>query len=77
MAETSVQVENIRYRRLFPWLHLTRAFWIATDIRKLFLAATALMLVSAGSLGFDALPFGQPSLTTRGKWKKARLWLKV
>jgi hypothetical protein len=60
MAEMPVQFENISYRRLFPWLHLIRAFWIATDIRKLFLAAAALVLVSAGSLFFDRLPFGQP-----------------
>lgn len=58
MADNPVQLYNIEYRRLFPWLHLTRAFWIATDIRKLLLAGIALMLVSLGSLAFDHLPFG-------------------
>jgi hypothetical protein len=60
MAEHPVQFDNIPYRRLFPWLHLSRAFWIAADFRKLLLAAMALLFVSAGSLVFDQLPFGKP-----------------
>jgi len=61
MTERPVQLYNVQYRRLFPWLHLARAFWIAVDFRKLLLAATALMLVSLGSLACDQLPFGTPS----------------
>lgn len=57
MAENPVPLHDIQYRRMFPWLHLSRAFWIAADIRKLILAGTALMLISAGSLVFDQLPF--------------------
>lgn len=58
MADNPVSLYDIQYRRLFPWLHLTRAFWIAADPRKLILAGTALMLVSLGSLVCDQLPFG-------------------
>jgi hypothetical protein len=61
MAERPVQLYNVQYRRLFPWLHLARAFWIAADFRKLLLAAAALMLVSLGSLACDQLPFGMAS----------------
>ncbi|MBS0261786.1 MAG: hypothetical protein JSS02_07500, partial [Planctomycetes bacterium] len=60
MADLPVSFEQIRYRRVFPWLHLTRAFWIATDLRKLFLAAIALLLTSIGAVAVDQLPFGQP-----------------
>ncbi len=62
MADNPVQLYNIEYRRLFPWLHLSRAFWIAADIRKLLLAGAALMLISAGSVVFDQLPFGRGEL---------------
>ena len=72
-----VQLYNIEYRRLFPWLHLTRTFWIAADIRKLLLAGTALMLISLGSLVFDQLPFGMAaggeaaSQAPRWPWQQA------
>jgi hypothetical protein len=58
MAENTVELYNLQYRRLFPWLHLTRAFWIAIDIRKLILAAAALLLASIGGVAIDQLPFG-------------------
>jgi hypothetical protein len=74
MAEHPVQFENIPYRRLFPWLHLTRAFWIATDIRKLVLAGAALMLVSGGSLVFDRLPFGSPTSGKEIVERDAQRW---
>jgi hypothetical protein len=74
MAEHPVQFESIPYRRLFPWLHLTRAFWIATDIRKLVLAGAALMLVSAGSLVFDKLPFGKPTSGKEFVRRDAERW---
>ncbi len=70
MADNPVELYNLQYRRLFPWLHLTRAFWIAVDIRKLLLAGAALMLVSAGGLVCDLLPFGQAreSAAMRAIW---------
>lgn len=74
MADHSVQFDNIPYRRLFPWLHLTRAFWIAADIRKLVLAGVALMLVSGGSLVFDRLPFGKPSSGKQLVERDAQRW---
>jgi hypothetical protein len=72
MAENPVELYNLQYRRLFPWLHLTRAFWIAVDIRKLILAAVALMLVSAGFLVCDQLPFGQSNAP--GEAREIRIW---
>jgi hypothetical protein len=74
MAENSVQFENIPYRRLFPWLHLTRAFWIAADIRKLVLAGIALMFISGGSLVFDQLPFGRPNSGKELVERDAQRW---
>ncbi|HTI52547.1 MAG TPA: hypothetical protein VL475_16400, partial [Planctomycetaceae bacterium] len=59
MTETPIRLEAIPWRRVLPWLHLTRAFWIAIDLRKLLLAAAGLLLTSAGSLVFDQLPFGR------------------
>ena len=59
MPDNPVELYNLQYRRLFPWLHLTRAFWIAVDIRKMVLAGAALMLVSAGGQVCDQLPFAQ------------------
>jgi hypothetical protein len=59
MTETPFRIESIPWRRVFPWLHLSRAIWIALDLRKLCLAAIGLMLISAGSLAIDQLPFSR------------------
>ena len=75
MAENPVPFYDIPYRRLFPWLHLTRAFWIAADLRKLILASIALMLVSAGSLAFDdLLPFSRPESNEVAAARNAERW---
>src|SRR5579872_6047527 len=74
MADKPVQLYNIEYRRLFPWLHLTRAFWIAADIRKLLLAGVALMLISLGSLAFDQLPFGGAPSNGEIEAREAQRW---
>jgi hypothetical protein len=74
MAERPVQLYNVQYRRMFPWLHLTRAFWIAADFRKLLLAAAALMLVSLGSLACDQLPFGIASSNEEASARDAQRW---
>ena len=59
MAESLVELDVIRFRRVFPWLHLFRGFWIAADVRKLLLAATGLLLISAGNGLLDLLPLEQ------------------
>lgn len=74
MAENPVPLYDIQYRRLFPWLHLARAFWIAADIRKLILAGAGLMLVSAGSLVCDQLPFGAPGSAEAAAAHEAGRW---
>jgi len=70
MNEPQIRFESIPWRRIFPWLHLTRAFWIAIDLRKLLLAAVGLLLTSLGWLVIDQLPFGQPvpSPDVQGLW---------
>ena len=65
MAENTIPLEAIRYRRVFPWLHLFRAFWIAVDIRKMLLAGFALIAIAAGGWVFDQLPFSPMQLNPR------------
>src|SRR5258707_12159672 len=74
MADNPVQIYNLEYRRLFPWLHLSRAFWIAADIRKLLLAGAALMLISLGSVVFDQLPFGRAQSDAEMSAPNAQRW---
>jgi hypothetical protein len=74
MADNPVNLYNIEYRRMFPWLHLTRAFWIAADIRKLVLAGAALMLVSIGSVVFDQLPFGKSDSSNLVEARAVHRW---
>jgi len=44
-------------RRALPWLHIFAAFRIALDIRKMLLAAVALMLLAEGDWLISQLPF--------------------
>ena len=74
MADPPVPLYDIQYRRLFPWLHLTRAFWIAIDPRKLLLAGAALMLASLGTLLIDQLPFSQAASPEAGTAQDAGRW---
>lgn len=76
MSNSPVTVGRIEFTRIFPWLRLFRAFWIAADPRKLILAALALVLIAAGDWGISQLPFApqderstaaQPAETVRGK----------
>ncbi|MGQ0633408.1 MAG: hypothetical protein ACT4QC_02260 [Planctomycetaceae bacterium] len=68
MAEKAAAIESIAWRRLFPWLHLSRSFWIAIDPRKLALAAAGLLLISAGNLAINRLPFASPEMTSATNW---------
>lgn len=75
MTENPVPLYSIQYRRLFPWLHLARAFWIAMDPRKIVLAGVALLLVSAGSLAFDEwLPFGKSGSIEGSRVRESWPW---
>ncbi|MFN0199836.1 MAG: hypothetical protein ACKVT0_24040 [Planctomycetaceae bacterium] len=42
-------MDSIPYRRLFPWLNISRAFSIARDPRNLLIALAGLVLMSAGN----------------------------
>jgi hypothetical protein len=70
--DAPIRYEAIPWRRIFPWLHVTRAFWIAVDFRKLLLAAAGLLLTSAGFAVVDQLPFGRPVVDAlaeeEGRW---------
>ena len=57
MNSNQTDLERIDYRRLFPWVHLFRAFRIAIDPRKLILAGVALVALAAGENLFSYLPF--------------------
>ncbi|WP_166828585.1 hypothetical protein [Thalassoroseus pseudoceratinae] len=57
---STVELDRLRYRRLFPWIHLTRAFRIALDFRKLLLGGLALLLLSLGQQAIVHLPIGPP-----------------
>lgn len=75
MAENTQQIDSINYLRVFPWLRLFRAFWIAVDIRKLLLAAVALLAISAGDLLFHQLPFAKQALSeAESEALLAELW---
>jgi len=53
MNGVSQRVNRVEWHQVFPWLRLFRAFWIAIDLRKLFLAAAALLLVAVGDFCLD------------------------
>jgi hypothetical protein len=56
--ETSaIELDRLHYGRLFPWVHLVRAFRIAVDPRKLLIGALALVALAAGDWAFSHLPF--------------------
>jgi hypothetical protein len=54
MAEPA-EPRPVEYRRLFPWLHLARAFRMAVDPRKLLLAGLALVAINAMDAGWNAV----------------------
>ncbi|MGE3316580.1 MAG: hypothetical protein AB7O26_15800 [Planctomycetaceae bacterium] len=68
MAERLVEVDAVQIRRIFPWVHLFRAFRIAVDIRKVFLAALALVALTAGNAAFSNLPFAPPAAKKEAQW---------
>lgn len=71
MAKRLVDVDAVQFRRVFPWVNLFRAFRIAIDIRKVILAALALVAIAAGNAAFQRLPFAPPaSAGTRWPWNE-------
>lgn len=73
MPDKLVDLETIHYRRLFPWLHLFRTFWIAVDPRKLALAALALVVLSGADLGLQQL-LSSPTGDFSGSTAPTRPW---
>ncbi|MCA9114139.1 MAG: hypothetical protein KDA79_03585 [Planctomycetaceae bacterium] len=69
MAESLVELDAVRFRRVFPWLHLFRGFWIAADVRKLLLAAAGVLLLSAGNSLIDQLPLDVPETARIAHWQ--------
>ncbi len=62
MKQQLVELERIHFSRAFPWVHLFQSFRIALDIRKMLLAALALLVLSGGLYAVSYLPL---SLTER------------
>jgi hypothetical protein len=63
MAEDGTGLRNIPYVRLFPWVRLFRLFGVATDAKKLILAALGLVLVWAGWDVLDRIFPGSREIT--------------
>lgn len=55
MNGVSQRVTRVEWHQVFPWLQLFRAFWIAIDLRKIFLAAAALLLIGVGDFCLSRL----------------------
>jgi len=68
MSDRLVEVNAVAFRRVFPWVHLFRAFRIAIDIRKVALAGLALVALAAGNLAFSRLPFAPPRASHGANW---------
>ncbi len=60
MANESEDVRPVDYIRLFPWLHMARAFRIAVDPRKLLLAGVALLAISGVDALYNQMFVGDP-----------------
>jgi hypothetical protein len=48
MAEEKAALREVHWRQLFPWLSLFRAFGMAVDLKKMFLAALGAIITAAG-----------------------------
>ncbi len=51
--------EPFRYRRLFPWLHLFRAFGISLALRQLLLSGLALLTISLATQLVSVIPMDE------------------
>lgn len=58
MTEPVAELEAIHYRRLFPWLDLFRAFGLAFELRKMALAAFAILAIAGGEWMMSGFPVG-------------------
>lgn len=67
MALSPPDWREISWNRVLPWLRLFRSFSLATDPRKLVLAALAIFLHATGSLGISSL-FGRGQHSLLGFW---------
>lgn len=57
MSTTPQEYNAITLRQKFPCLHLLRAFRLALDLRRLFLGAVAVLVLTLGNWLIDQLPF--------------------
>lgn len=67
MTDRLVEIDAVAFRRVFPWVHLFRAFRIAVDFRKIGLGALALAVLAAGNALFTRLPFA-PNHDSSSVW---------
>ncbi len=71
MSSADNEFRLIEWGRLFPFLHLFRAFRIAFDVRKLLVAGIALMAWTVGNQMIDSLPFAPESADPAVEWPTA------
>lgn len=48
MADRPLDLANVDFRQVFPWIHLFRGFRIAFDLKKMFLGAVGALAMSLG-----------------------------
>lgn len=72
MSSADNEFQSIEWGRLFPFLHLFRAFRVAFDVRKLLVAGIALMAWTVGNHFIDALPFAPESAGRTVEWPTSR-----
>lgn len=56
MKQQLVELDRIHVSRVFPWVHLFKSFRIALDVRKMLVAAIALLVISGGLYAASYLP---------------------
>jgi hypothetical protein len=66
LQEQFYETDRARLRRWLPWLHLSRAFRIAIDPRKLLLGAAAFVLLAGGQWAIARLPFAREARLPTG-----------
>jgi hypothetical protein len=73
MPEPVVELGQIDWKRIFPWVRLFRVFRTAIDLRMLALSCVAIVALSVGDWVFTSLPFA-PSTKNSSETHAAYRW---
>ncbi|MBV8611759.1 MAG: hypothetical protein JO034_30500 [Singulisphaera sp.] len=78
MDDLPKTLHEIPYRRLFPWVRLFRGIGVASDPKKLMLAALGLVLLHVGWAGLDRLFVASsrvtPAVLPSSRWPALAHW---